>query len=340
MKNNAMEGLKSLGIKITYLCNLNCIMCGQNKYYKEKENTKIDEMLSLEELINVVDQVKLYYPQIYIWGGEPCIYPQLPEFLKYLRENKLKTFITTNGTLLNKYYKTFVDEKVTEIAVSIDGLGEVHNRIRGLDIFESVIENLKMLKEYKNRTGNVFPIVDVHIVVVNENYDSIQKFVEYLEEERLCRRIRIQLPMFFTNEMCDQQKEYIQEMFDVEDPKSFYNYISEYKIDVNRLKEQLVNIQNKYKNIIFFPENIDIEEWFDNPNKAFKSGCNTSNYRINLEPNGDIVACPNFSETVYGNIREDKLEVIFNNPVISAHRKCVKNSVNGICSRCSYLYLG
>ena len=65
---NALEGLTSLGIKITYSCNLNCVMCGQNKYYKGKDNLKLEETLTLEELKGVVDQVKAYSPQIYIWG--------------------------------------------------------------------------------------------------------------------------------------------------------------------------------------------------------------------------------------------------------------------------------
>ena len=337
---NALEGLTSLGIKITYSCNLNCVMCGQNKYYKGKDNLKLEETLTLEELKGVVDQVKAYSPQIYIWGGEPCIYPELPAFLRYLKKSHLKTIITTNGTLLDRYYKIFVDEKVTEIAVSIDGMGEIHNRIRGMQVFQLVINNLKKIKEYKEQTNNVFPIIDVHIVIVNENYDNILEFVEFLEKERLCRRIRIQLPMFFTEKMCDEQSKYVKKMFASEKPSSFYNYIADYKIDIKKLKEQLHKIRKKYNNIIFFPENISIEEWFANPEKAFKKGCKTPYYRINLEPNGDIVACPNFSETVYGNIKKDTIQDIFNNATISAHREYIKNNTRGICPRCSYLYLG
>lgn len=341
MNNNkdAMSGLTSLGIKITYLCNLNCVMCGQNKYYKKNENMRMDETLTLDELKSVVDQIRKYSPQIYLWGGEPCIYPNLPEFLNYLKECRLKTFITTNGTILDRYYKTFVDEKVTEIAVSIDGKEDVHNKIRGMNIFSSVIDNLRKLNKYKKDTGKVFPIVDIHIVIVNENYDSLLDFVEYLEKEHLCRRIRIQLPMFFTEKMCDVQKEYIKKAFGNENPSSFYNYIADYKIDINKLKEQFNCIRTKFKNIIFFPENIKIEDWFENPHIPLKFGCNAPNYRINLEPNGDIVACPNFSETVYGNIKEDTLENIFNNEKISAHRDYLQENTKGICSRCSYLYL-
>ena len=101
--------LKSLAFRLTSRCNLNCMFCGQSKQAitskgSEKSTNSQRSHLSLDQLKYIVNQLVVYRPQIYLWGGEPLIYPYLSDFVRYLRANKLSVFITTNGVLLNRFY--------------------------------------------------------------------------------------------------------------------------------------------------------------------------------------------------------------------------------------------
>lgn len=337
---NRLTELQSIAFKITYACNLNCVMCGQNKFYAQN-NRHTKPLLDFENLKNIIDQVTPYHPQVYIWWGEPLLYPHLRDFIPYIRKKNLDVFLTTNGLLLDKYMDIFVDYRVAEVAVSIDGLRDVHNDIRGADVFDTVINNLRLLKKYKQERHKVMPIVDIHLVIVKENHTQFFPFIQYLEEEKLCRRIRIQFSMYFTQDMCDRYKDYIRDVFPMPVSKdlSCNMYQEDYsQLDLASIERQL-ELTKAYQNIIYFPEAMAPVPWFKTPTYSNRSECTTCYHRINVEPNGDLIACPNFPETVYGNVREAPLEALFTSPVMEKHRDMPRREMMGICPRCSYQYI-
>lgn len=339
-EKTALEQLESVAFKITYACNLNCYMCNQrNETHKDKKHHNAN--LDIKAAKNVIDQVEKYKPQIYIWGGEPLIYPDLDELLEYTNEKKLTTCITTNGTLLHKHVESIVMNKVAEIAVSLDGPKEVHESIRSCKgIFDDIIRGLEMLKEYKKSHHAVLPIVDLHIVITALNHSMLYDFVKWINEQKLCRRIRLQYPMFYTQDMCNQFGKHVEDVFGVKDGKSWTYFSGEYsQLDIEVLKENLRKIKRDFNNIIIYPNEVDTEIWFTKPEYSFRDKCKSAYNRINIEPNGDVVTCTDYPETKYGNIFEDRLENLFNNQLINQHRKKLCNNPKGICSRCSYLYM-
>lgn len=340
-KINYLDALKSVAFKITYLCNLSCVMCGQGRFYRENMCNVNANHLELDVLKGVIDEVQKYTPQIYIWGGEPLLYPHLADFLHYIKIKGLNSFVTTNGILLDAFVEQLVEQRVAEITVSLDGPMEVHEKIRGkTGIYNKIVNNLRLLNEHKQKVGKVLPIVDLHIVVVRENYSMLYDFVSMLKRENLCRRIRIQLPMFFTIDMSNEFKGYVKDTFDKADGKSWAYFTDDYAdMDLEVLNENIRRIKEEYKNILYFPSNVDIDTWFKKPEHPFREKCLTAFKRINIEPNGDVIACPNFPETVYGNILKESLETIFNNEIISKHRNAICQNPSMICPRCSYLYL-
>ncbi len=65
--------------RITPLCNLECVMCGQRGIkgnlkgsYAARESKKI---VPLERYKELVDELKSSKPLFYMWGGEPFLYP-------------------------------------------------------------------------------------------------------------------------------------------------------------------------------------------------------------------------------------------------------------------------
>ena len=75
--------------RLTPLCNLRCVMCGQRGEkgvlkgkFAADESKKI---VSLETYKRLVDEIKHKKPTIYLWGGEPFLYPDLFTLDDYIK---------------------------------------------------------------------------------------------------------------------------------------------------------------------------------------------------------------------------------------------------------------
>lgn len=333
-----MRKYKSLAFRLTNRCNLRCSMCGQAKL----SDINNSEELPLDVIKNTVDFLVARNKdiQVYLWGGEPLLYGNLEALLVYLHKIKVNTFITTNGVLLDKYIRTIVDNKVTEIAVSMDGLGEDYDTIRGgKGLYKKVIKNLQALDQYKKDNHAVFPIVDIHFVILPDNYKKIYAFVQEISKLKIARRIRLQFPMWFTKTMCVNFEQYVRDTFKVDTVISCETFESTFDIDISILKNELKKVLNDYSNILVFPSDIYPDKWFYEPEFTNRKTCNLCKYRINVEPNGDVITCTDFPETRIGNICYESLEKILNSNILKKHCEYIEQNLVGICPRCSSLYL-
>jgi radical SAM protein with 4Fe4S-binding SPASM domain len=336
-----LHELKSLAFRITSLCNLRCIFCGQYKQSQSKyKSVDQKKYLSLNALISIVEQVIQYKPQIYLWGGEPFIYPYLKEFLYYLRQKKLTVFITTNGVLLKNFYALLTDLKITQITISLDGFKKAHELGRGVSgIYDVIIKNLQLLNKYKNSHNSVFPLVDINVLINSTNYPNLFKFCQYLLNLGFIHLIRLQLPMFFHSSAINEFGEHVSECFDKKAGKSWAYFTDDYQsINMEILKHQ-IKLSLSLKGVRLFPMIDDIDAWFKSPNIAFQSNCKTAWRRINIEPNGDLIACTDFPETIYGNALNEPIDKLFNNFMIKLHRERISEKLCKLCARCSHLYL-
>lgn len=108
---------------VTYRCNARCKMC--NRY---KAPSKPDEEIS-------VDTIKKL-PQMYftnITGGEPFIRSDLKDIVRELYKKSDRIVISTNGFFTDRIIDLYKEFPNVGIRISIEGLEETNNAIRGLD---------------------------------------------------------------------------------------------------------------------------------------------------------------------------------------------------------------
>ena len=126
---------------VTYRCNARCNMC--NRY---KCPSKPEEELSIETIKKL--------PQMYftnITGGEPFIREDLPEIVRELYKKSDRIVISTNGFFTDRIIKLCEEFPNVGIRISIEGLEETNNKIRGLeDGFNKGYSTLKKLVEMKH----------------------------------------------------------------------------------------------------------------------------------------------------------------------------------------------
>ena len=125
-------------IIVTYRCNARCSMC--NRY---KAPSKPEEELSVETIRKLP---KMYFTNI--TGGEPFIRSDLKEIVRELYKKSDRIVISTNGFFTDRIVDLCKEFPDIGIRISIEGLEETNNEIRGLnDGYAKGYNTLKILKK-------------------------------------------------------------------------------------------------------------------------------------------------------------------------------------------------
>lgn len=108
---------------VTYRCNAKCTMC--NRY---KVPSKPEEEISLETIRKLPE---MYFTNI--TGGEPFIRDDLKDIVRELYKKSDRIVISTNGFFTDKIVDLCKDFPQIGIRISIEGLEQTNNDIRGLE---------------------------------------------------------------------------------------------------------------------------------------------------------------------------------------------------------------
>ena len=123
---------------VTYRCNARCNMC--NRY---KAPSKPEEEISLETIRKLPP---MYFTNI--TGGEPFIREDLKDIVRELYKKSDRIVISTNGFFTDRIVDLCREFPNVGIRISIEGLEETNNTIRGLeDGFNRGYTTLKTLRQ-------------------------------------------------------------------------------------------------------------------------------------------------------------------------------------------------
>lgn len=123
---------------VTYRCNARCTMC--NRY---KCPSKPEEEISLDTIKKLP---RMYFTNI--TGGEPFIRTDLKDIVRELLKKSDRIVISTNGFFTDRIIDLCKEFSNIGIRISIEGLEETNNKIRGLpDGFNRGYTTLKKLVE-------------------------------------------------------------------------------------------------------------------------------------------------------------------------------------------------
>ncbi|OGW75227.1 MAG: hypothetical protein A3J81_03680 [Nitrospirae bacterium RIFOXYB2_FULL_43_5] len=169
---------------VTARCNAKCDFC-----FYQKNKTGNRNELTLPEIEKFSAKLGNVY-EVLLSGGEPFLRDDIYEIGKTFAKNNgiVHLNIPTNGFLEDKAFETISrlskDIKAVELSamVSIDNIGEKHDKIRGIPgLFNratALIKNLAILqKERKNlRTGII-------ITLNKSNINDIKEIIDYIKND-------------------------------------------------------------------------------------------------------------------------------------------------------------
>lgn len=115
-------------LSITDVCNARCVMCN---IWLNKDTGK--SFLPVEYLDSVTN-----VESVSIAGGEPFLHKEIVELVRRIhdRNPSAKIIFSTNGfsteRIVGEVQKILAFHPLTQVTISLDGVGEMHDRIRGI----------------------------------------------------------------------------------------------------------------------------------------------------------------------------------------------------------------
>ncbi|MFB9267254.1 radical SAM protein [Bradyrhizobium erythrophlei] len=155
--------LRSLSLAVTQTCNLACGYCYAQGGSFGAPSKRMEWPVARDAVLRLLDQAA---PgdrvNIAFLGGEPLINrPLIAQTTRFAaaeaerRDVGVGFSITTNGTLLGTEDRDLFDEHAFSVTVSLDGVGEAHDRQRpfrgGRGSFERILERITPLLEKPGR---------------------------------------------------------------------------------------------------------------------------------------------------------------------------------------------
>lgn len=169
-------------LHLTRRCNLRCFMCQQNRGSEGSEMAYYDPARELPPAawFDILDRVASFRPEIHIIGGEPTVYKDWVEVVAEAKRLGLHVHLQTNGVLIKRAAERLVEVGLDYITVSLDGLRETHDAIRGVPgSFDRIVAGVSELIEQRRRRDKAGPIVAVNSVITKANLDDLPRLVDF-----------------------------------------------------------------------------------------------------------------------------------------------------------------
>lgn len=299
--------------EITFACNMNCIHCGT------AAGKQRDDELSTDEGLKLIDELTaLGCTNITLSGGEPLMRKDWRLLAEHIKDNGLTSYLITNGyAVTERIADDFLRLGFKRIGVSIDGLEEVHNRIRQRpNSYKNCLNALDIMK----KKGVEFCVISQ---ISNLNLGEIDALHQVLVDHG-CPGWRIQM-CTTTGRMQDHADMVL----------SLDNY--------EKLVDKLLQLQQVGDIFIDVGENIGYygckgSELLDGMPYF---GCYAGTRVAGISSNGNVKGCLSMPEQfVAGNVRSSTFRQIWENDEAFAYnRKFTRETASGACYDCRYLPL-
>jgi len=164
-------------ITLTNRCNLKCMMCNFHNYPMD-----VQDELSTQDVISMINQISnLKIGNIVFSGGEPLLREDIFEIIHYASSLGINSALLTNGTILKEKTAGEINASgLKSIWVSIDGLEDTHDYIRGQGAFAKSINFIKTILE---RCPSVS--INITTTVMNRNLEDIPQLLQLWEKLKI-----------------------------------------------------------------------------------------------------------------------------------------------------------
>lgn len=346
----------TLCIKLTNACNLRCKMCGQPREGNPAGSIKyapeafFRQTVAIERYLRLLDEVSAFRPNIYLWGGEPFLYPDIFTLIRHAKKNRLVCQINSNGMYSKKYSRQIVESGLDDIIISIDGPAQVHDQVRGLaGTFKLVEAGIRALQEEKARQKVSKPVIRIRGTISPENFAHIYSLSE-IAKGFSADSLNFNWTWFTTRETGEAHQRLMKQLFDIE-ATSWRPFETDVIMDPEKrrqfdgIRNELTRLQNNQEEFLITMSPLikpdQVESYYTDIRNTFSSDrCYSVWLKSYVLPNGDVTPCPDFPDFIAGNLLESSFMDIWNGaPYVRWRQELKKRKLFPICYRCCDLFL-
>ena len=322
---------------LTSHCNLRCRMCAQyGEAGVSHEMTKT--ILSTPVIKNLVNELAPFKTKFTLTGGEPLLHPDCVEIIRYIKEAGCDCSLITNGVLLSKYAGFICESGIDYINISIDGIGEVHDVIRGVSgTWDRVIKGLDSLITLRDQSGTRVPRITIYYTITKDNYMKLVEFAEWAEHKGV-DAVQYYHLRFYSKEDYQENAQYMQKHFGQVSEGQGGFIIDPGDIDTEVLKRQVQELRSRSWRIdtLVVPDHAlhDYEDYYHSNQyrRPSTSSCNVPWSNAAIAPTGMVVPCMDY---LCGNLQDSSFLEIWNGKRFRKFRRCIhKQKRFPVCHRC------
>ncbi len=291
---------------ITYLCNSKCQNC--NIWQQTPENE-----LTLPEIDAFFRENRQHFQNvnsIQLTGGEPFLRTDLPQIADIINQNipDCKIWIPTNGldnyTIIQSTQKMLQNKANLGISLSLDGIGEQHDMIRGIDgNYIAVLETLSKLSTLRTTHPRLDLTIGFTLTPENIQEASIVQCIAYTHGADFSFRPINHSEVYYRNQSNVQG-------YDIHELKSVLNTIAYSAVrQKGRIGAAsfLLYIRGAYR---FITEKRHLK-------------CSAASESFFLDPNGNIYPCIMMNHKL-GNIRDNSFQQIWTSEATDEARRLIR----------------
>ena len=274
---------------VTQACDLRCKHCYDRSVRSE---------LSLDQGLRIIDDLRSFCRTKYVHGhvtfsgGNPLLYPHLKELYRAASENGFSLAILGNPAPKSQIQEIERISPLSFFQVSLEGLKEHNDSIRGPGHFERTVSFLEILKDL-----NIYSMV--MLTLTKDNIDQVIRLAEYLRNRvnhftfnrlsRVGEGANLQIPTR------DEYRAFLKDYIEAANSNPIMG-----------LKDNLINI-------------LRYEQGLKTTGGCTGFGCGAAFNFLTLLPDGEVHACRKFP-SLLGNIFEHSLAEIYDSEISRRYR--------------------
>lgn len=176
-------------------CNLNCIMCPQDKL--QRPTGSMPEYLYHK----IIDDIAQHAPEeTQVWlaiMGEVLLLKQKAiDYIKYAVDSGIKEVnLNTNLVLADEEIcRGLVDSRLSKIIVGMDAAtAPTYEKVRVGGDFDRLLQNIDMLLKFKEERGQDTPEIILQFIIQKENEHEVDAFKSMFRDKKVRMKIRPKL---------------------------------------------------------------------------------------------------------------------------------------------------
>lgn len=298
--------------EITLGCCFSCKYCGSGGGKKRENELTTDECLSVAEQLS-----SLGCRRVSLIGGEVFMRSDWDVIVSALTSRGISVVIITNGWLFtDELIEKLKKLDIESVAVSLDGMKDVHDKYRQTGSFDRAVRAIDMLTSHGVPTS-------VISTLNAENTPELPAYYDFLRTKDICA-----WQLQACSPMGNAAKGGIDYRFDFQSVISFVSsvmYSAPFPVGIA-------------DNIGYFTE--DEGSLRGNlSGYAYFKGCRAGLTCIGIDSVGNVRGCESMYDKKFieGNLRERPLADIWNDPDAFAYnRRFTPDMLTGKCAECEY----